>query len=59
MEGLTQRASGSENIGYLLINRITELPTVNGREKKARKLFFFGRATFWHSRVRAVTKHSL
>jgi hypothetical protein len=32
MEGLAQRAIGSENIGYLLINRITEPPTVNGRE---------------------------
>jgi hypothetical protein len=33
MEGLAQRAIGSENIDYLLINRITEPPTVNGREK--------------------------
>jgi hypothetical protein len=32
MEGLAQRAIGSENIGHLLINRITEPPTVNGRE---------------------------
>jgi hypothetical protein len=32
MEGLAQRAIGSENISYLLINRITEPPTVNGRE---------------------------
>jgi hypothetical protein len=32
MEGLAQRAIGSKNIGYLLINRITEPPTVNGRE---------------------------
>jgi hypothetical protein len=32
MEGLAQRAIGSEDIGYLLINRITEPPTVNGRE---------------------------
>jgi hypothetical protein len=32
MEGLAQRAIGSENIGFLLINRITEPPTVNGRE---------------------------
>jgi hypothetical protein len=31
MEGLAQRAIGSENIGHLLINRITEPPTVNGR----------------------------
>jgi hypothetical protein len=32
MEGLAQRAIGSEKIGHLLINRITEPPTVNGRE---------------------------
>jgi hypothetical protein len=32
MEGLAQRAIGSEDIGYLRINRITEPPTVNGRE---------------------------
>jgi hypothetical protein len=32
MEGLAQRAIGSENIGHLLINRITQPPTVNGRE---------------------------
>jgi hypothetical protein len=32
MEGLAQRAIGSENIGHLLINRITEPPTVNERE---------------------------
>jgi hypothetical protein len=31
-EGLAQRAIGSENICRLLINRITEPPTVNGRE---------------------------
>jgi hypothetical protein len=32
MEGLAQRAIGSEDIGHLLINRITEPPTVNGQE---------------------------
>jgi hypothetical protein len=32
MEGLAQQAIGSENIGHLLINRITEPPIVNGRE---------------------------
>jgi hypothetical protein len=32
MEGLAQRAIGSKDIGYLLINRITEPLTVNGRE---------------------------
>jgi hypothetical protein len=32
MKCLAQRAIGSENIGYLLINRITESPTMNGRE---------------------------
>jgi hypothetical protein len=32
MEGLAQRAIGSELIGHLLINCITEPPTVNGRE---------------------------
>jgi hypothetical protein len=32
MEGLAQQAIGSEDIGYRLINRITETPTVNGRE---------------------------
>jgi hypothetical protein len=32
MEGLAQRAIGSENISHLLINRITEPPTANGRE---------------------------
>jgi hypothetical protein len=32
MEGLAQRAIRGENIGHLLINRITEPPTVNGRE---------------------------
>jgi hypothetical protein len=32
MEGSAQRAIGSEKIGHLLINRITEPPTVNGRE---------------------------
>jgi hypothetical protein len=55
MEGLAQRAIGNENIGHLLTNRITEPQTVNGREYFS----FFGRATFWHSRVRAATKHSL
>jgi hypothetical protein len=33
MEGLAQRAIGSENIGHLLMNRITERTTVHGREK--------------------------
>jgi hypothetical protein len=32
MEGLAQRAIGSENIGHLLKNRIVGRPTVNGRE---------------------------
>jgi hypothetical protein len=32
MEGLAQREIGSENIGYLLINRIAEPPTVSRRE---------------------------
>jgi Reverse transcriptase (RNA-dependent DNA polymerase) len=32
MEGLAQRAIGSEDIDHLLISRITEPPTVNGRE---------------------------
>jgi hypothetical protein len=31
VEGLAQREIGSEIIGHLFINRITELPTVNGR----------------------------
>jgi hypothetical protein len=31
IEGLAQRAIGSENMGHLLINRITEPPAVNGR----------------------------
>jgi hypothetical protein len=34
-EDLAQRAIGSENIGYLLIYRITEPPTVNGRENSS------------------------
>jgi hypothetical protein len=32
MEGLAQRSIGSENIGHLHINRITEALTVNGRK---------------------------
>jgi hypothetical protein len=32
MEGSAQQAIGSENIGHVLINRITEPPTVKGRE---------------------------
>jgi hypothetical protein len=32
MKCLAQREIGSENIGHLLTNRITEPPTVNGRE---------------------------
>jgi hypothetical protein len=59
MEGLAQRAIGREIIGRLLINRITEPPTVNGRDDVLVRVFYFSRATFWHSRVSAATKHSL
>jgi hypothetical protein len=56
MEGLAQRAIGSENINYLLINRITEPLTVNGRENCSFSVLHSGTAEY--APVRSVLSDS-